>query len=190
MRQPQITSRSPPNYIMSAQINDFSRRQLCTSMDGCGSHSKYARSKPRQCSEAHVPRSWTDIGRASRRISCPSRTDSLWPVTISVTRLCLAFVVLCCLVPTQVHSGKLSLAPIYAKCIQFDSPFHVVFVMYSNVTPCFVPPSTAECQFPEHWWGNWFQKGVPELIQISKFNISEKGICKRSRDDKYIIENK
>ena len=46
------------------------------------------------------------------------------------------------------------------------------------------------CQFPERWWGSWIRKGVSELIHISKYNISDKGICRKNNKEKYIIENR
>ncbi|UXI17920.1 hypothetical protein NH340_JMT03863 [Sarcoptes scabiei] len=47
-----------------------------------------------------------------------------------------------------------------------------------------------DCQFPEHWWGSWFQKGVAETIYISRNNISEKGLCRRINGEKFLIENR
>ncbi len=47
-----------------------------------------------------------------------------------------------------------------------------------------------DCQFPAHWAGNWFQKGVQDSIRILNSNISDKGICRESNGEKFLIENR
>lgn len=66
---------------------------------------------------------------------------------------------------------------------------HIAIIIAIYI-PTLTLQSHTECKFPEHWWGSWFQKGVPDLIHISMFNISEKGTCRRMNGDKYIIENR
>jgi len=59
-------------------------------------------------------------------------------------------------------------------------------MILSLTTPIFADV----CQFPAHWAGSWFQKGVPDAIRIINGNISEKGICRESNGDKFLIENR
>ncbi|XP_023225295.1 uncharacterized protein LOC111626215 [Centruroides sculpturatus] len=48
---------------------------------------------------------------------------------------------------------------------------------------------TNGCQFPEHWMGNWFQKGVQDPIRIINGTLSNKGDCRDSDGDKFLIES-
>lgn len=60
-----------------------------------------------------------------------------------------------------------------------------LLLMLTSITPILT-----ECQFPPHWAGSWFQKGVQESIRILNSNISDKGICRESNGEKFLIENR
>ncbi|XP_053205038.1 uncharacterized protein LOC128389464 [Panonychus citri] len=46
------------------------------------------------------------------------------------------------------------------------------------------------CQFPSHWSGIWFQKGVHDRIRITSNSISDKGNCTENDKAKFLIYNK
>ncbi|XP_037092717.1 uncharacterized protein LOC119112602, partial [Pollicipes pollicipes] len=48
----------------------------------------------------------------------------------------------------------------------------------------------AECVFPEHWRGTWFQSSVRQLIHISDKEVSSKGNCTEASGQKYVVHNK
>lgn len=47
----------------------------------------------------------------------------------------------------------------------------------------------SECEFPIEWRGDWFQKGFSEPIRIDRNNISIKGVCKESVDNKFLVQD-
>lgn len=69
-----------------------------------------------------------------------------------------------------------------------------LFIFFITLFSCltFGQSTISECHFPEQWWGSWFQKGVSNKIIINKYNISEKGICRKIIPEKdwYLIENR
>lgn len=46
------------------------------------------------------------------------------------------------------------------------------------------------CKFPSEWVGRWFQKGIPEAIRITSHEMSEKGVCRETSGDKFLIESR
>ena len=81
-----------------------------------------------------------------------------------------------------------------AFSLQSSNLSSIIFVIFIYFLIQHQLPGTnaahTECEFPNHWWGSWFQSRVPDLISITKHNISEKGVCRKHLGDRYLIENR
>lgn len=107
------------------------------------------------------------------------KTRSLWrSFLIVLNRLIIIRWILICSLLLSLPRSIVSGIPRFILKLQ-------IFIHFS----CLILQNS-DCQFPEHWWGSWFQKGVAETIYISRNNISEKGLCRRINGEKFLIENR
>lgn len=66
-----------------------------------------------------------------------------------------------------------------------------LLTLFSALLACHaVSAFPAECVFPKHWRGTWFQYGVHQEIRISDREVSSKGNCTLASQQKYIVHNK
>ncbi|KZC07858.1 hypothetical protein WN55_09844 [Dufourea novaeangliae] len=48
----------------------------------------------------------------------------------------------------------------------------------------------SRCEFPTEWNGRWFQSGNDELVTVNGPNMTSKGVCIDTKDDKFLIHDR
>ncbi|KAG9509266.1 hypothetical protein GZH46_02224, partial [Fragariocoptes setiger] len=49
--------------------------------------------------------------------------------------------------------------------------------------------AAAQCQMPITWAGKWYQRGTKDPIKVSNSGISDKGVCRERKGDKFLFEH-
>ncbi|XP_015791837.1 uncharacterized protein LOC107368516 [Tetranychus urticae] len=73
--------------------------------------------------------------------------------------------------------------------ILYRCSYLLALIVWSQPYLLFMFASTKACQFPEHWSGSWFQKGIHDKIRISRNSISDKGNCTSNDKYKFLVYN-